>query len=204
MCTLACVVNHDHSDSTAFQAGPGLLDGVGQIRVFTPRRGRYPSGVRLLSFTIDSMAMASQRWHSSMESRLFPVANETRLPSRPSKVHLLSLAGQGWLTVHGIHNRCNHCIMRIEVQVLVRTSIRSGLPRQLQAAECNAVCSQCERIHLRSTIQHICANQNEMSELCDHDDMTLLRKFFAMAPCICTGAHTGLASTGLNALKGDD
>ena len=27
-----------------FQAGLGLLDRVGQIRVFTPRRGRYPCG----------------------------------------------------------------------------------------------------------------------------------------------------------------
>ena len=33
------------SDLTSlFQAGLGLLDGVSQIRIFTPRRGRYPFG----------------------------------------------------------------------------------------------------------------------------------------------------------------
>ena len=30
--------------TSLFQAGLGLLDGAGQVRVFTPRRGRYPFG----------------------------------------------------------------------------------------------------------------------------------------------------------------
>ena len=38
--TELCMKKNDLTSS--FQAGLGLLDGVGQIRVFTPRRGRYP------------------------------------------------------------------------------------------------------------------------------------------------------------------
>ena len=41
----AHVKSEKESDSTSlFQAGLGLLDGVSQIRAFTPRGGRYPFG----------------------------------------------------------------------------------------------------------------------------------------------------------------
>ena len=40
---LRCMSSIKYSDlKSLFQAGLGLLDGVGQIRVCSPRRGRYP------------------------------------------------------------------------------------------------------------------------------------------------------------------